>query len=94
MKRGLLDQLKLRVIAADPPLDWAEVQAPDDFRSMLGKRVDFGVEVTQPWMTANFKQATKPRRLSSLRWVGAGGDVVSPELQKRSETLLGVGPMF
>jgi hypothetical protein len=47
VNRGLPDRLKLRVIAADPPLDWAKVQSPDDFRAILGKRVDFGVEVIE-----------------------------------------------
>ena len=47
VNRGLPDRLKLRVIAADPPLDWAKVQSPGDFRSILGKRVDFGVEVIE-----------------------------------------------
>jgi len=41
------DRLKLRVIAADPPLDWAKVQAPAEFRSILGKRVEFGAEVIE-----------------------------------------------
>lgn len=47
VNRGLPDRLKLRVIAADPPLDWAKVKAPDDFRAVLGKRVDFAVEVIE-----------------------------------------------
>ena len=41
------DQLKFRVIAADPPLDWAKTQSLAEFRSILGKRVDFGVEVIE-----------------------------------------------
>src|SRR5215471_12404697 len=45
VNRGLPDRLKLRVIAADPPLDWAKVQSPADFQSVLGKRAAFGVEV-------------------------------------------------
>ena len=47
VNRGLPDRLKLRVIAADPPLDWAKVQSPADFRSILGKRVEFGAEVIE-----------------------------------------------
>ena len=47
VNRSLPDRLKLRVIAADPPLDWAKVQTPADFRSVLGKRADFGVETIE-----------------------------------------------
>jgi hypothetical protein len=47
VNRGLPDGLKLRVIAADPPLDWAKVQSAADFRSILGKRVEFGAAVIE-----------------------------------------------
>jgi hypothetical protein len=47
VNRDLPDQPKLRVIAADPPLDWAKVQTTEDFRSVLGKRSDFAVEVIE-----------------------------------------------
>ena len=47
MNRGLPDRMKLRVIAADPPLDWAKVQSPADFRAVLSKRVVFGVGVIE-----------------------------------------------
>jgi long-chain acyl-CoA synthetase len=36
------------------------------------------------------EQARKPRRVSSLRFVGAGGDAVSLELQNRFEALFGI----
>ena len=44
---SLPDRLKLRVVAADPPLDWAKVQSPADFRSILGKRSEFAAEVIE-----------------------------------------------
>jgi hypothetical protein len=47
VNRGLPDRLKLRVIAADPPLDWAKIQSPEEFRSILGERVNFGVEAIE-----------------------------------------------
>jgi hypothetical protein len=47
VNRGLPDGLKLRVIAADPPLDWGKVQSPADFRSILGERSEFGAEVIE-----------------------------------------------
>jgi hypothetical protein len=47
VNRGLPDRLKLRVIAADPPLDWAKVQSPADFRSILVTRGEFGAEVIE-----------------------------------------------
>jgi hypothetical protein len=47
VNRSLPDRLKLRVVAADPPLDWARVQSPADFRSILGKRSEFGAEVIE-----------------------------------------------
>jgi len=47
VNRGLPDRLKLRVIAADPPLNWAKVQSSADFRSILGKRVEFGAEIIE-----------------------------------------------
>jgi hypothetical protein len=47
VNRGLPDRLKFRVIAADPPLDWAKVQSSADFRSILGKRVEFGAEIIE-----------------------------------------------
>ena len=47
VNRGLPDKLKLRVIAADPPLDWGKIQSLAEFRSILGKRVDFAVEVIE-----------------------------------------------
>jgi hypothetical protein len=47
VNRGLPDRLKLRVIAADPPLDWAKVQSSADFRSILVKRSEFGAEVIE-----------------------------------------------
>jgi hypothetical protein len=39
VNRDLPDRMKLRVIAADPPLDWAKVQSTADFRTVLSKRV-------------------------------------------------------
>src|ERR1043166_4981078 len=45
VNRGLPDRVKLRVIAADPPLDWTKVQSPADFRSVLVARREFGAEV-------------------------------------------------
>lgn len=47
VNRGLPYRMKLRVIAADPPLDWAKVQSPTDFRAILSKRVEFGVDVIE-----------------------------------------------
>jgi len=47
VNRSLPERLKLRVVAADPPLDWAKVQSPEDFRSILGKRSEFGAEVIE-----------------------------------------------
>ena len=47
VNRGLPDRMKLRVIAADPPLDWAKVQSTADFRAVLSKRVVFGVDVIE-----------------------------------------------
>ena len=47
VNRSLPDRLRLRVIAADPPLDWARVQSAEDFRSILGKRAEFGADVIE-----------------------------------------------
>ena len=47
VNRGLPDRFKLRVIAADPPLDWAKVQSAADFRSILATRSEFGAEVIE-----------------------------------------------
>ena len=47
VNRSLPDRLRLRVIAADPPLDWAKVQPAAEFRSILGKRAEFGAEVIE-----------------------------------------------
>jgi long-chain acyl-CoA synthetase len=50
------------------------------------------------WMPALLRfvleeQARKPRRLSSLRWIGVGGDAASLELQQRCEAVLGITPV-
>jgi hypothetical protein len=47
MNRSLPDDRKLRFIAADPPIDWGKIHSPSEFRSILGKRADFGVEVIE-----------------------------------------------
>src|SRR5215471_812702 len=47
VNRGLPARLKFRVIATDPPLDWAKVHSAGDFRSILGKRSEFGAEVVE-----------------------------------------------
>jgi len=47
VNRGLPDRFKLRVIAADPPLDWAKVQSAAEFRSILVTRSEFGAEVIE-----------------------------------------------
>jgi hypothetical protein len=57
VNRGLPDRFKLRVIAADPPLDWAKVQSSGDFRSILGKRVEFGAEIVEREVIAKKQKA-------------------------------------
>jgi hypothetical protein len=57
VNRGLPDRFKLRVIAADPPLDWAKVQSPPDFRSILVTRGEFGAEVIEREAMRNRQKA-------------------------------------
>jgi hypothetical protein len=45
VNQSLPDNLKIRVIAADPPIDWVKVQSREDFVPFLRNRVDFGAEV-------------------------------------------------
>ena len=89
MNRGLPARLKLRVIAADPPLNWAKVQSPADFRSILGQRAVFGVEVIErevmqkgqkallvfaaSWLTRN-KQHTTANGLVPVPWIDTIGE--------------------
>jgi hypothetical protein len=90
VNRGLPDRLKLRVIAADPPLDWAKVQSPADFRSILGKRVEFGAEVIEretirkgqktllvfasAWFTRNKQHRTANGLVPWIDTIGGGLD--------------------
>jgi hypothetical protein len=57
VNRSLPEPLRLRVIAADPPLDWARVQSAEEFRSILGKRLDFGAEVIEREVLRKQKKA-------------------------------------
>ena len=90
VNRGLPDRMKLRVIAADPPLDWAKVQSTGDFRAILSKRVVFGVEVIErealqkgrkallvfagSWFTRNMQHRTANGLVAWTETIGAGLD--------------------
>src|SRR6266852_6232920 len=89
VNRGLPARLKLRVIAADPPLNWAKVQSPADFRSILGQRAVFGVEVIERevmqkgqkallvfasgWLTRS-KHHTTANGLVPVQWIDTIGE--------------------
>ncbi len=45
VNQSLPDDLKIRVIGADPPIDWVKVKTREDFVPVLRNRVDFGAEV-------------------------------------------------
>jgi len=90
VNRGLPDRMKLRVIAADPPLDWAKVQSTADFRTVLSKRVVFGVDVIErealqkgqkallvfagSWFTRNMQHRTANGLVPWTETIGAGLD--------------------
>ena len=90
VNRGLPDRMKLRVIAADPPLDWAKVQSTADFRAILSKRVVFGVDVIErealqkgqkallvfagSWFTRNMQHRTANGLVPWTETIGAGLD--------------------
>lgn len=90
VNRGLPDRMKLRVIAADPPLDWAKVQTTADFRAVLSKRVVFGVDVIEretlqkgqkallvfagSWFTRNMQHRTANGLVPWTETIGAGLD--------------------
>lgn len=90
VNRGLSDRMKLRVIAADPPLDWAKVQSIADFRAILSKRVQFGVDVIErealqkgqkallvfagSWFTRNMQHRTANGLVPWTDTIGAGLD--------------------
>src|ERR1044071_980099 len=82
--------MKLRVIAADPPLDWAKVQLTADFRATLRQRVVFGVAVIErealqkgqksllvfagSWFTRNMQHRTANGLVPWTETIGAGLD--------------------
>jgi hypothetical protein len=90
VNRGLPDRMKLRVIAADPPLDWTKVQSTADFRAILSKRVVFGVDVIErealqkgqkallvfagSWFTRNMQHRTANGLVPWTETIGAGLD--------------------
>lgn len=90
VNRGLTDRMKLRVIAADPPLDWTKVQSTADFRAILSKRVAFGVDVIErealkkghkallvfagSWFTRNMQHRTANGLVPWTETIGAGLD--------------------
>jgi hypothetical protein len=90
VNRGLPDRMKLRVIAADPPLDWATVRSAADFRAVLGKRVVFGVDVIErealkkgqkallifaaSWFTRNMQHMTANGLVPWTETIGGGLD--------------------
>jgi hypothetical protein len=90
VNRGLPDRAKLRVIAADPPLDWARVQSAADFRAVLSKRVVFGVDVIErealkkgqkallvfagSWFTRNMQHMTANGLVPWTETIGGGLD--------------------
>jgi len=90
VNRGLPDRMKLRVIAADPPLDWAKVQSTADFRAVLSKRVEFAVDVIEresvqkgrkallifagSWFTRNMQHRTANGLVPWTETIGAGLD--------------------
>lgn len=90
VNRGLPDRMKLRVIAADPPLDWAKVQTTADFRAVLSKRVAFGVDAIErevlqkgqkallvfagSWFTRNMQHKTANGLVPWTETIGAGLD--------------------
>jgi hypothetical protein len=90
VNHGLPDRLKLRVIAADPPLDWSKVETTADFRAILNKRVTFGVGVIErealvmrqkallvfagSWFTRNMQHRTANGLVPWTETIGAGLD--------------------
>jgi hypothetical protein len=90
VNRGLADGMKLRVIAADPPLDWVKVQSTADFRAALSQRVVFGVDVIErealkkgqkallvfagSWFTRNMQHMTANGLVPWTETIGAGLD--------------------
>ncbi len=90
VNRSLPDRMRLRVIAADPPLDWAKVQSTADFRAVLGRRVEFGVDVIKrealrkgekallvfaaSWFTRNMQHRTANGLVPWTETIGAGLD--------------------
>ncbi len=90
VNRSLPDGMKLRVVAADPPLDWAKVQSTADFRAVLSKRVDFGVDAIErealkkgrkallifaaSWFTRNMQHRTANGLVPWTETIGAGLD--------------------
>jgi hypothetical protein len=90
VNRALPVRMKLRVIAADPPLDWAKVQSIADFRTVLSKRVVFGVDVIErealqkgqkallvfagSWFTRNMQHRTAKGLVPWTETIGAGLD--------------------
>jgi hypothetical protein len=53
VNRRLPNELKLRVLAGDPPIDWAKVKTPEDFEPIINRRDSFpakliGQQILQP----------------------------------------------
>jgi hypothetical protein len=94
VNRTLPDRFTLRVIAADPPLDWGHVASSAEFRSILGKRADFGAEVIErevlrkrqkallifatAWFTRNKQHMTKGSLAPWTDTIGAKLDLDFP----------------
>jgi hypothetical protein len=64
---------KIRVIAADPPINWAKVHTHDEFMPILRERGDFGLRV----ITAEVLQ----KRKKALLVVGLGGFTRNQQMQ-------------
>lgn len=45
MNKGLADNLKVRVLAGDPPIDWAQIKGREDWPRMASTRDSFGAEL-------------------------------------------------
>jgi hypothetical protein len=97
---GLPDRMKLRVIAADRPLDWAKVQSIADFRAILSKRVIFGVDVIErealqkgqkallvlagSWFTRNMRHRTANGWSPGRRPLAQGSTAIIPAVYMSS----------
>lgn len=56
LNRALPDSLKLRVLAADPPIDWSRISNRSEWRDIAGRRDMYAAELIEREVIAREKK--------------------------------------